>query len=49
MAWTPALVELFDHLKKGVTSSLVLEIFDPSKPNLLKTDWSTESMGWMCM
>ena len=36
MGWTPALVELFDELKKGVTSSLVLAIFDPNKPTFFK-------------
>ena len=40
MAWTPTLIELFDELKKGVTSSPVLEIFDPNKPTLIKTNWS---------
>ena len=40
MAWTPALIELFEELNKVVTSSPVLEIFDPDKPALLNTDWS---------
>ena len=44
MAWTPALIELFNELKKVVTSSPVLAIFDPDKTTFLKTYWSAEGM-----
>ena len=40
MAWTPALMELFNELKKGVTYSPVLARFDPDKPTLLQIGWS---------
>ena len=49
MSWTPEVVELFNGLKKGMTSSPVLEIFDPNKPNLLNTDWRAEVMVWILM
>ena len=39
MALMPLLVELFNGLKKGVTSSPVLEIFYPGKPTFLNTEW----------
>ena len=45
MAWTPALIELSNELKKWLTSSPVLVIFYPNEPTLLKTDWSAECMG----
>ena len=38
MDWTPALIYLFDELKKGVTSSPVLAVFVPDKIDLIKTD-----------
>ena len=37
MAWTPELIELFNELKKGVTYSPVLAIFDPDKSIFFKT------------
>ena len=40
MAWKPELIELFNELKKGVTSSPVLARFDPYKPTFLKNYWS---------
>ena len=49
MAWTPALLEVFNKLKKRVTYSPVLDIFDPNKTTFLKTDWSTEGMGCILM
>ena len=39
MAWTPEFMELFNELKKAVTSSLVLALFGPSKPTYLNIDW----------
>ena len=30
-----------------MTSSPVLEIFDPNKKTFLKTDWIAEGMGWI--
>ena len=38
MAWTPELVELFENMKKDVTSSPVLARYDSKKPTFLKTD-----------
>ena len=49
MVRTPALIELFDELKKGVKFSPVLAIFYPDKPTFLKTDLSAEGMGWIIM
>ena len=49
MAWTPALIKLFEDIKVCVTSSLVLACYDPIKPTFLKTDWSAEGMDWILM
>ena len=49
MAWSPALIELFDDIKVCITSSPVLARYDPSKPTFLETDWSAEDMGWIIM
>ena len=49
MTWTPALIELFDEFKKGVTSSQVLGRFDPNKPTFLQNYWTAEGMGWILM
>ena len=49
LAWTPAIISLFEELKVGVTSSPILARFDPDKPTFLKTDWSAEGMGWILM
>ena len=35
--------------KVGVTSSPFLNIFDPDKPKLLKSEWRAEGMGWILM
>ena len=48
-AWTPDLVKLFADLKVCVTSSPVTARFDPSKPTLKKTDWSSKGMGCIIM
>ena len=48
-AWTPEFVKLFSDLKSCITSSPVLARFDPAKPTFLKTDWSSEGMGWILM
>lgn len=49
MAWSPDLVELFRDIKVYITSSPVLARYDPDKSTLLKTDWSTEGMGYILM
>lgn len=49
MEWTPELIQLFEDLKRCVTSSPVLARYDPNKPTFLKTDWSAEGMGWILM
>ena len=49
LAWSPHLIELFHDLKQCITSSPVLSRFDPNKPTFLKTDWSSEGMGWILM
>ena len=49
MAWSPDLIELFNDMKICITSSPVLARFDPSKLTFLKTDWSTEGMGYILM
>ena len=49
MAWTTTLIESFNKLKKGLTYSPVLAIFDTGKPTFIKTDWSAEGMGWILM
>ena len=49
MAWTPELIELFNELEKGVTSSPVLARFDPYKPTFLKNYWIAEGMVWIFM
>ena len=45
IAWTPDIVSRFEELKVTITSSPVLDRFDPLKPTFLKTDWSAEGMG----
>ena len=49
MGWTTELIQLFEDLKIGITSSPVLSRFDPSKPIFLKTDWSARGMSWILM
>ena len=49
MAWSPALMQLFKDIKTCITSLPVLNIYDPDKPTLLKTDWSAEGMGFILM
>ena len=49
MAWTPALISIFEELKVTITSSPMLARFDPLKPTFLKIDWSAEGMGWILM
>ena len=44
MAWTPALLELFEDLKACITSSPITIQYDPDTPEFLKTDWSSEGM-----
>ncbi len=48
-AWTDTLKQLFEDLKVCITSSPVLARFDSTKPTFLKTDWSSEGMGWILM
>ena len=48
-AWTPALLELFHEIKDCITSSPTLVRYDPTQPTFLKTDWSSEGMGWILM
>ena len=48
-AWTKDLKQLFEDLKVCITSSPVLARFDSTKPTFLKTDWSSEGMGWILM
>ena len=47
--WTDELSTLFEDLQTCITSSPVLARFDPSKMIFLKTDWSSEGMGWILM
>ena len=49
MVRTPALIELFDELKKGVTYLPVLVIFDPDKLTFFHNDWSAEVMRCILM
>ena len=49
MAWSPALIQLFEDTKSMITSSPLLARFDPSKPVFLKTDWSAAGMAWILM
>ena len=49
IACTPALIELFDELKKGVTYLPVLVIFDPDKLTFFHNDWSAEVMRCILM
>ena len=43
------MIQLFQDLKQNVTSAPILAQFDPDTPISLKTDWSTEGMGWILM
>ena len=45
MAWTRYLIKLFEELKVGITSSLLLSSLDYQNPDFLKTDWNAEGMG----
>ena len=49
MGWTTELIQLFEDLKFGITSSPVLSRFEPSKPTSFKTDWSAHGMSWILM
>ena len=49
MVWTPQLIQPFEDLKHCVTSSPVLARFDPNKPTILKTDWSSKGKSWILM
>ena len=40
---------IIQQIKKGLTSSPVLEIFDPDKPTFLKTDLGVKVMCWILM
>ena len=47
VSWTPASIKLFADLKVCITSAPVLAQFDTTRPIFLKTDWSSEGMGWI--
>ena len=49
MSWSPQLIHLFEDIKVCITSSPVLERYDPDKLTFLKKDWSAEGMGWIMM
>ena len=49
MKWSPDLIQLFEDMKKCITSQPILARFDPTKPVFIKTDWSTEGMAWILM
>ena len=49
MAWTPDLVQLFQDIKRMITSSPLLARFNTAKPVFLKTDWSASGMAWILM
>ena len=49
LEWSPKLIQLFEDLKRCITSSPVLARYNPNKPTFLKTDWSAEGMGWILM
>ena len=46
-SWSPELVKLFSDLKICITSSPILARFDTTRPTFLKTDGSSEGMGWI--
>ena len=48
-AWTTELTVLFHNFKICITSSPVLARYNPLKLIFLKTDWSSEGMGWILM
>ena len=47
--WTQELIQLFEDLKRSITSGPILARYDPDKPTFIKTDWSTEGMRWILM
>ena len=49
MAWSAELIALFQDLKLAITSSPVLVRYDPDQPLFLKTDWSSDGMGWILL
>ena len=49
MAWNSQLITLFSEFKHGMTSSPVLNHFEPDKYNFLKKYWSSEGMVWIMM
>ena len=49
MAWSQELIALFEYLKTAITSSPVLIRYDPDQPLFLKTDWSSDGMGWILL
>ena len=46
-AWMKVLIQRFEDLRICITSPSVLARFDSTKPFFLKTDWSSEGMGWI--
>ena len=49
LAWTEETIRLFHQCKEDMTSSPVLQRYDPEKICVLKTDWSAEGMGWILL
>ena len=49
IAWSSEFIELFTNLKQCIASLPVLTRLEPSKLTFLKTDWSSEGMGWILM
>ena len=49
MAWTPALIALFNDLKIAVTSDPCLARYNSKLPTFLKTDWSGKGMSYILM
>jgi len=47
MAWSPHLIQLFQDIKRMITSSPLLVWFNPAKPVFLKTDWSASGVVWI--
>ena len=48
-AWTPHLVNRFEHLKRVITRDPVLARFSKHLPIFLKTDWSSHGMSYVLM
>ena len=47
MACISNLIQLFEDINVCITSSTVIDIYNPNKLTFFKIDWSAEGMSWI--